>query len=89
MFSSVNKSSSSCSVVGQFRGRYYPTRVSMQFQKKQIMFPSLRAVGTRAVARKGLDFVSKNTRPLFVCNAALVGSYSCLTRQLNDVFLTL
>ncbi|CAN6817182.1 hypothetical protein Bca4012_006934 [Brassica carinata] len=59
---------------GQFRGRYYPTRVSMQFQKKQIMFPSLKAVGTRAVARKGLDFASKSKRSLFVCNAAALNA---------------
>lgn len=60
-------------VVGQFRGRrcyYNPTRVSMQ-SKNQIIYPSLKAVGTGG---KGFGFDSKSKKTSrFACNAALVG----------------
>ncbi|XP_018451610.1 protein YELLOW LEAF 1, choloroplastic-like [Raphanus sativus] len=63
-------------VVGQFRGRrcyYNPTRVSMQ-SKNQIIYPSLKAVGTGG---KGFGFDSKSKKTSrFACNAALT-----LTRE--------
>ncbi|KAF8097660.1 hypothetical protein N665_0284s0026 [Sinapis alba] len=69
---------------GNFRGRYYPTRVSMQFQN-QIMYPSLKAVGTGAAARKGFGFASKSKKAsLFACNAAALNA-KCSQGQTQTV----
>ncbi|KAL0800330.1 hypothetical protein Bca101_055505 [Brassica carinata] len=53
-------------VIGEFHGRYYPTRVSMQ-SHSQRKFPSPKAVASM----KGFGFVSKSKRSVFACNAAL------------------
>lgn len=65
-------------MTGYVGGRYYPTRVSMQLQPlNQRKLPSVKAVGNgtvHATVRKGFGFGSKNKRPSFACNSALVGS---------------